>query len=142
MILIQVMVMSALQWRAFREALKDYNASVKRINNVNTPNLNAGNAAWNNYYRNLAARQGESMRKRNIVRRIGNKLGVPVYRNTYPYNSPQRRLAKRKYLGTVISKHANKARLSRVFHGMAIRQVQARALRNFNELQRNLSRHK
>lgn len=132
--------MSTLQWRAFREALKNYNASVKRINNVNTPNLNDGNAVWNNYYRNLAVRQKESNRKRNIVRRIGNKLGVSVYRNMYPYNSPQRRLAKRKYLGALISKHANKARVGRIFHGMAIRQVHANALRNLNELQRNLAR--
>jgi hypothetical protein len=131
--------MSALQWRAFREALKNYNKTLA-ANNINTPNLNAGNAAWNNFYRRQAANIAESNRKRAIVRRIGNKLGISIYRNTIPYNSPQRKLAKRKYLGAVISKHANKARLGRVFHGMAIRQVQARALRNLNELQRNLAR--
>lgn len=129
--------MTTLQLRAFREALKNYNAETRK--NLKAPGLGAGNQAWNNYYRSEANLLKEINRKRAIVRRIGNRIGMTVYRNTNPYNERRRKDAARRYLGSLISRHANKARLGRIFHGMAISRVQAHALRNLPELQRNLA---
>lgn len=93
--------MTTLQLRAFREALKNYNTETRK--NLTTPELGAGNQAWNNYYRREANLLKEINRKRAIVRRIGNKLGLTVYRNTEPYNERRRKNAQRRYLGSLIS---------------------------------------
>ena len=93
--------MTTLQLRAFREALKNYNAETRK--NLKAPGLGAGNHAWNNYYRSEANLLKEINRKRAIVRRIGNIIGMTVYRNTNPYNERRRKNAQRRYLGSLIS---------------------------------------
>jgi len=93
--------MTTLQLRAFREALKNYNAVSRRM--VTPPKLGNGGNAWREYNRKVANSLKEINRKRAIVRRIGNKLGMTVYRNTNPYNERRRREAQRRYLGSLIS---------------------------------------
>jgi len=93
--------MTTLQLRAFREALKNYNTERRWL--VNAPNLGNGENAWREYNRKVANHIKEVSRKRAIVRRIGNKLGMTVYRNTEPYNERRRKNAQRRYLGRLIS---------------------------------------
>jgi len=93
--------MTTLQLRAFREALKNYNAVSRGV--VKAPKLGNGENAWREYNRKVANSLKEINRKRAIVRRIGNKLGMTVYRNTEPYNYYRRRNAQRRYLGSLLS---------------------------------------
>jgi hypothetical protein len=93
--------MTTLQLRAFREALKNYNTVSRRM--VTPPKLGNGGNAWREYNRKVANSLKEIERKRAIVRRIGNKLGMTVYRNTEPYNYYRRRNAQRRYLGSLLS---------------------------------------
>jgi hypothetical protein len=93
--------MTTLQLRAFREALKNYNAVSRRM--VTPPKLGNGGNAWREYNHKVANSLKEINRKRAIVRRIGNKLGMTVYRNTEPYNYYRRRNAQRRYLGSLLS---------------------------------------
>jgi hypothetical protein len=93
--------MTTLQLRAFREALKNYNAVSRGV--VKAPKLGNGENAWREYNRKVANSLKEINRKRAIVRRIGNKLGMTVYRNTEPYNERRRREAQRRYLGSLLS---------------------------------------
>jgi len=93
--------MTTLQLRAFKEALKNYNA-VSRVL-TRSPKLGNGETAWREYNRKVANHLKEIARKRAIVRRIGNKLGMTVYRNTDPYNYYRRKNAQRRYLGSLLS---------------------------------------
>ena len=95
--------MTTLQLRAFREALKNYNAIKANRRMMNPPNLGSGNNAWREYDRRFMNYVKEVSHKRAIVRRIGNKLGMTVYRNTSPYNERRRKNAQRRYLGSLIS---------------------------------------
>jgi hypothetical protein len=102
--------MTTLQLRAFREALKNYNAIKANRRMMHPPNLGSGNNAWRvytnawrEYDRRFMNYVKEVSRKRAIVRRIGNKLGMTVYRNASPYNERRRKNAHRRYLGRLIS---------------------------------------
>jgi hypothetical protein len=95
--------MTTLQLRAFREALKNYNAIRENRRMMSPPKLGNGNKAWREYDRKFSNYIKEVERKRAIVRRIGNKLGMTVYRNTEPYNERRRKNAQRRYLGSLIS---------------------------------------
>ena len=95
--------MTTLQLRAFREALKNYNAIRSNRSLMTPPKLGNGNRAWREYDRKFSNYIKEVERKRAIVRRIGNKLGMTVYRNTEPYNYYRRRNAQRRYLGSLLS---------------------------------------
>jgi hypothetical protein len=70
---------------------------------VTPPKLGNGGNAWREYNRKVANSLKEINRKRAIVRRIGNKIGMTVYRNTEPYNYYRRKNAQRRYLGSLIS---------------------------------------
>jgi hypothetical protein len=75
-----------IQHRAFKEALKNYTKAYNKWqNNSNMPTLNNSPNVWNAWYAREARIEAEINRKRAIVRRIGNKIGLRAYRNINPY---------------------------------------------------------
>ena len=75
-----------IQHRAFKEALKNYTSAYNKWhNNLNIPTLNSSPNAWNAWYAKEARNKAEINRKKAIVRRIGNKIGLRAYRPNNPY---------------------------------------------------------
>ena len=73
--------------RAFREAMKNYKAELRKLSNMERhgPNASSTQAQWNAYNRASNAQMREIRRKEALLRRVGNALGIPTHHWANPY---------------------------------------------------------